>query len=165
MNAAAPQATDTPVRKSITVNAPPERAFRVFAAEFDSWWPREHHIGSAPMKRTLIEGHVGGRCYAEHVDGSESDWGKILAWEPPARFVFAWRINGQWSFEPDLARSSEVEVRFTGLPGGATRVDLEHRFFARHGDGEEAMRTGVGGPGGWGNLLEMYAKKVSEGNV
>ena len=160
MTTQAPDTTDTPVRKSITVNASRERAFHVFTAEFDSWWPREHHIGNAPMKRSLIEGRVGGRCYAEHVDGSESDWGQVLEWNPPAGFVFAWRINGQWTFEPDLAKSSEVEVRFTALPDGATRVDLEHRHFARHGEGADGMRTGVGGPGGWGALLELFAKVV-----
>jgi uncharacterized protein YndB with AHSA1/START domain len=142
------------------VNAAVQRAFHVFTEEFDSWWPREHHLGAAPMKRALIEGRVGGRCYTEHVDGTESDWGQILQWEPPTRFVFAWRINGQWKHEPDLARSSEVEVRFTAPPGGGTQVDLEHRFFRRHGEGEEVMRRGVDGPGGWGQLLERYARAL-----
>jgi len=66
---------DVPVRKSITVAASPERAFAVFTDDMDSWWPREHHIGKAPMQRVLVEGQVGGRCYTEQVDGTECDWG------------------------------------------------------------------------------------------
>ena len=43
-----------PVLKSITVNATPEEAFRVFTEDFDSWWPRSHHIGKSPMKKAII---------------------------------------------------------------------------------------------------------------
>jgi uncharacterized protein YndB with AHSA1/START domain len=154
--------TDVPVRKTISVKAGAERAFQVFTHEVDSWWPRSHHIGKTPMTRMLIEGRAGGRCYSEHDDGAECDWGRILVWEPPRRFVMAWRINPTWQFEPDLAKSSEVEVRFTPEPDGSTRVDLEHRHFQRHGAGAEAdaVRTAVDSPGGWSGLLDLFAVRV-----
>lgn len=154
--------TDVPVRKSITVKAGAERAFQVFTEELDSWWPRSHHIGKTPMTKTLIQGRAGGRCYSEHDDGAECDWGRVLVWEPPRRFVMAWQINPVWQFEPDLAKSSEVEVRFTPEPDGSTRVDLEHRHFQRHGAGPEAdaMRSAVDGPNGWGGLLDLFAARV-----
>ena len=153
---------EAPVRKSITVNASPERAFEVFTADFDSWWPRSHHIGKSPMTKALIEAGKGGRCYAEQQDGTESDWGSVLLWDPPRRFVIAWQITGNWEFEPDIAKSSEVEIRFTPEAGGKTRVDLEHRHFERLTSGGAEMRTGVNGEGGWGPLLEAYAARVSE---
>ena len=53
MTAIVDQSTVTPVRKSITVHATVEHAFRVFTEEFDSWWPRSHHIGKSPMKRAI----------------------------------------------------------------------------------------------------------------
>ena len=34
------QATHAAVRREITVNAAPEKAFRVFTERFDAWWPR-----------------------------------------------------------------------------------------------------------------------------
>lgn len=145
------------VRKSITVKASVERSFRAFTAELDSWWPREHHIGKTPMKRTLMEGRVGGRIYSEHEDGSECAWGRILVWEPPRRFVFAWQITPAWQHEPDLAKASEVEVKFTAEPNGQTRIDLEHRHFERHGARADAMRTAVDGDNGWGTLLRLLA--------
>lgn len=154
--------TETSVQKSVTVKASPERAFRVFTTEFDSWWPRSHHIGTSPMTRAVIEEFVGGRCYSTQEDGSDCPWGTVLAWEPPHRVVFSWQITPQWQFEPDAAKASEVEIRFTALGDGRTRVDLEHRNFERHGDGWQAMRDGVGAEGGWGSLLDLYGRKVED---
>jgi len=150
------------VRKTITVHASPERAFRVFTEEYDTWWPRSHHIGKSPMKKAIIEGRVGGRCYTEQEDGTDCDWGSVLVWDPPNRLVIAWQIDARWQFEPDLAKSSEVDVRFTAEPGGATRVDLEHRHLERHGLDAPAIRTAIDSPKGWGALLQMYADRVGQ---
>jgi len=160
----APAMQDAPVRKSVTVKAGVEHAFEVFTAGFDRWWPRSHHIGQAPMKRTVMEGHVGGRCYSEQTDGSECDWGEITAWEPPRRFVMAWKITPQWQYEPDLAKSSEVEVTFTPVGNGSTRVDLEHRHFSRAGAGWETMRGMVDSEGGWNGLLQAFASEAEKSN-
>ena len=148
------------VRKTITVQTSPERAFHVFTAEYDSWWPRSHHIGKSPMKRAIIEARAGGRCYTEQEDGTDCDWGSVLVWDPPHRLVIAWQIDGKWQFEPDLAKSSEVEVRFTAEPGGRTRVDLEHRHLDRHGVDAAAIRTAIDSPNGWGGLLQMFVDRV-----
>jgi len=148
------------VRKTITVQTSPERAFHVFTAEYDNWWPRSHHIGKSPMKRAIIEGRAGGRCYTEQEDGTDCDWGSVLVWDPPHRLVIAWQIDGKWQFEPDFAKSSEVEVRFTAEPGGRTRVDLEHRHLARHGVDAAAIRTAIDSPNGWGGLLQMFVDRV-----
>ena len=150
------------VRKSVTVNATPKEAFQVFTEDFDSWWPRSHHIGKSPMKKAIIEGHRGGRCYTEQEDGTECDWGSVLAWEPPRRVLIAWQIAANWQFEPDLAKSSEVEIRFTPDGAGKTRVDLAHRHFERMISGAAEMRAGVGGDGGWGGLLQSFATRVEE---
>ena len=104
---------DASVKKSVTVNASVQHAFDVFTRGFDGWWPRSHHIGKSPMKEAIIESGVGGRCYTKQEDGTESDWGQILEWDPPNRFVMAWQITHEWGYEPDLTKSSEVEIRFT----------------------------------------------------
>lgn len=152
---------DGSVRHAITVAAPPRRAFEVFTAEFDSWWPRTHHIGKSPMTKGIIEGRIGGRCYSEQEDGTECPWGQVLVWEPPHRLVIAWQITAQWGFQPDPARASEVEVRFVDAGGGRTRVELEHRHFERMGPDGVTMRTAVGGPGGWGSLMDLFAARVA----
>jgi len=155
---------EVPVRKSITVKASAEHAFQVFTEGFDTWWPLSHHIGKSPMKKAIVEGRVGGRCYSEQTDGTDCDWGQVLVWEPPRRFVMAWQITPAWQYEPDVAKASEVEIRFTPEPGGSTRVDLEHRYFERLGAGGAAMRTAVDSPGGWADLLQMFGKQLEQTN-
>jgi len=145
-----------PVIKSVRVRASAARAFDVFTRGIDSWWPKTHHIGNSPMTRAVVEGWVGGRLYSEQENGSDCQWGTVLKWEPPARFVLAWQATPQWQFEPELAKSSEVEVTFTPCDDGSTLVELEHRFFERHGAGAAAMRGQVDQPGGWAGLLEFY---------
>jgi uncharacterized protein YndB with AHSA1/START domain/uncharacterized damage-inducible protein DinB len=155
-----PNATVAPVRKSVTVKTGVDRAFSVFTDGIDTWWPRSHHIGKGTLEKTVIEPRLGGRCYGRTTDGVETDWGKVLAWEPPQRFVVAWMITPEWHCQPDVSKSSEVEVRFTALDAGTTRVDLEHRHFERHGAGAETMRNGVDAPNGWSGLLGGYASQV-----
>ena len=151
---------DASVRKSITVNASLEHAFEVFTAGFDSWWPREHHIGSSPMTEAVIESRAGGRCYAKQVDGTECDWGRILTWDPPHRFVLAWQINSDWVYEPDLAKSSEVEVRFSPVPGGTRSTWCT--VISNGWDPEARPCVGRGCPGGWGTLLEMFKSRAEQ---
>ena len=151
---------DAIVRRSVRVKATPERAFHVFTAEFDSWWPRTHHIGKSPMTRGIIEARAGGRCYSEQQDGTECDWGTVVSWDPPRSFRFAWQINADWTYQPDLSKSSEVEVTFSPLPDGYIDVAVEHRYFERHGAGGPPMRATVSAEGGWGTLLQMYAGVV-----
>jgi uncharacterized protein YndB with AHSA1/START domain len=151
-----------PVRKTVTVRASVDRAFRVFTEGIDSWWPRGHHIGKSPLKKAIMEGWAGGRCYSEQADGTECDWGSVLVWDPPRRFVMAWQVSPAWQYEPDLAKSSEVEVRFTAEPDGATRVDLEHRHFERHGAGFETMRTSIDSPNGWNGLLDLFRGRAEQ---
>ena len=158
------QVSQAAVRKSVAVKATADHAFQVFTERIDSWWPRTHHIGNAPMVKAIIEGRAGGRCYSEQADGSECDWGRVLVWDPPQRFVMAWQIGPTWQYEPELAKSSEVEVSFTPQADGVTRVDLEHRYFERHGAGFDAIRSAVDSPGGWNQLLELYRTAAELGS-
>ena len=153
--------TDTAiaVRRSVTVNAAPERAFEVFTAGFSSWWPLEsHHIGEADCAEAIIEPRAGGRWFERGVDGSECDWGRVLAWEPPGRLVLAWQISAEWQHDASLL--TEVEVRFTSENGG-TRVDLEHRLLRNFGAKGAEMRATFESPGGWTGMLAAFATRLS----
>ena len=151
------QAADATARASITVDVPVDRAFAVFTEGIDSWWPRSHTIGEAELKQMVLEPKVGGRAYGIGVDGTESDWGRVLAFDPPNRIVVSWDINLEFKQEPDPAKASEVEVRFTADGPDRTRVELEHRHFERHGDGWEEMRDSVSSPNGWSGMLQLFA--------
>ena len=53
------------------VDAPIERAFRVFTENLSSWWPADYHIGQLDMATAILEPREGGRWYEHAVDGSE----------------------------------------------------------------------------------------------
>jgi uncharacterized protein YndB with AHSA1/START domain len=148
------------VQRGITVKAPVERAFQAFTASFDAWWPRGHHIGAADMAEAVIEPRAGGRWYEKGVDGSECDWGRVLAWEPPHRLVLAWHIGGDWQYHPEADRASEVEVRFTPEGPDATRVEIAHRHLERHGDTGVSLHESVSAEGGWGSLLDLFREQA-----
>jgi len=154
------QTAETAVRHELVVNAPIERAFNVFTEGYQTWNPPEHHIGEADIETSVMEPREGGRWYEIGVDGSQCDWGRVLAWEPPNRVVLAWMISTQWKHDPDPARASEVEVRFTAVDDGTTRVELEHRHLDRHGEGWEGMSAAVASPGGWPGSLEVYKERA-----
>jgi uncharacterized protein YndB with AHSA1/START domain len=149
--------TPAAIRKTLTVRATPEKAFQVFTAGMDRWWPKTHTIGKAPLKEVVIEPRVGGRWYGLDVEGGEDDWGDVLAWEPPGRLLLAWRINAKWACDP--AVHTEVEVIFTDLGGGTCRVDFEHRDLANLGEGAESAAASI--DSGWGTILGLY-KAVAE---
>jgi len=151
-----------PVVKSVRVKADAAKAFRVFTSEMDSWWPRTHHIGKSPMKQVVVEGRTGGAIYTDQEDGTVCPWGTVLAWEPPQRFVMAWQVTPDWQFEPDLSRSSEVEVTFTPVDDGTTLVELAHRELQRHGAAAAMFREILGSDGGWGGMVLLYAAKAGQ---
>ena len=156
------QAQDTVVRSEVVVDAPIERAFRVFTHKFDRIKPREHNLLAVEIAESVFEPRVGGRVYDRGVDGSECQWARVLAYEPADRIVFSWDISPQWQIESDLANTSEVEVRFIAETPTRTRIELEHRHLDRHGDGWEGVREGVRGDQGWPLYLERFAAIVDE---
>ncbi len=151
----------TSVRHGIVVDAPVERAFRVFTEGFGTFKPREHNLLDVEIAETVFEGRVGGHILDRGVDGSECRWARVLIWEPPDRVVFSWDISPRWRVETDPARTSEVEVRFLAEGPDRTRVELEHRHLDRHGAGWEGVRDGVDSPGGWPRYLERYGAVVA----
>jgi len=154
------QIADTAVRTSIVVDAPQQLAFDVFTQDMGGWWPPDHHILEGELAEMVFELRAGGRIYDVGVDGSECQWARVLAFEPPERVVISWDITTAWKLETDLARTSEVEVRFVAEGPERTRVELEHRHLDRHGEGWQNMRGAVGSPGGWQGGLQRFAEHL-----
>ena len=152
--------TPAPVRKSVRVGAPRERAFEVFTAGIGRWWPKSHHIGAADLDTLVIEPRQGGRWYERGVDGSECEVGKVLVWNPPARLVLCWQLTPEWKFDPDLI--TEVEVLFIADGANATRVELEHRNLERLGPRADALRQQIDSPDGWSGLLQLFAQSAQQ---
>jgi uncharacterized protein YndB with AHSA1/START domain len=131
------------IRKSVTVPLPVEKAFRLFTDGVNSWWPvATHSIGGEDVENVTFDPESK-RVYERLADGTEHDWADINAWEPPNRFLLAWRVNPEKT-------GTEVEVRFSA-DGEETRVDLEHRGWEKRGASERADYDG-----GWDFVLGKF---------
>lgn len=153
--------TPSPVKQSIVVEAPIERAFKIFTEQFGSFKPREHNLLRVEIAETVFEPRVGGHLYDRGVDGSECRWARVLAYDPPHRVLLSWDISPRWQIETDPEKTSEWEVRFTAETANRTRVELEHRKLERHGEGWESERDGVAGDRGWPLYLRRFADLVA----
>ena len=90
--AARMQATDSAVRREITVNAPPERAFAVFAEQFDTWWPRSHqHRRGRSWPRWSSSRAPAAAGTSRASTAASAMWGEVLAYDPPSRLTLSWR--------------------------------------------------------------------------
>jgi uncharacterized protein YndB with AHSA1/START domain len=150
----------TAILTDVVVDAPQDRAFRVFTEQFDKIKPREHNMLEVDIADSVFEPREGGRVYDRGVDGSECQWARVLAYEPPDRIVITWDISPRWQIEDDLSRASEVEVRFIAESAERTRVELEHRHLDRHGEGWESLSEGVAGDQGWPLYLSRFADRI-----
>ncbi len=146
-----PEQTSLAVRKTISVNAPPELAFRVFTAA--AWWPlATHSVFEAKAITVTIEERVGGRVYETSSDGEESLWGRVTAWDPPSQFAMTWHPGS------DPSESTDLEVTFTP-EGSGTRVDLVHTGWEKLGDRGQEMSQSYSN--GWDTVLTPYTEAMA----
>jgi DNA-binding transcriptional ArsR family regulator/uncharacterized protein YndB with AHSA1/START domain len=149
------------VSKSILVDVPAVRAFELFLDQ-GSWWPlATHHIAEQPAETVVLEPFVGGRWYERSHDGTETDWGRVLAFEPPHRLLLSWRMSSDWTYEPDPARASEIEVSFLAETRNRTCIVYEHRHLERYGDQAEQMRATLERPKAAEAVLRAFADRVA----
>jgi len=134
-----------PVEKSVHVPCAPDRAFRAFTAEIGQWWPLStHSVAQGQARGVTIEPRVGGRVFEIDAAGGESEWGTVLEWAPPHRFVMTWH--------PGRATDSGqiVELGFVA-EGNGTRVTLVHRGWEKLG--ADARTTRDFYDSGWDPVL------------
>ena len=149
-----------PVLKTVRVKAPVARTFEVFTSGLTRWWPHNHGVGKKPIRKVMIEPHLGGRWLEISEDGTETSVATITLWEPPHRLVLIWQINAQW--KPDKTMKSEVDVRFTADGPDATQVELLHHKFETMGaEAGASLRGDV--DRGWPGLIEHFAREAERG--
>jgi len=149
--------TELRVLKTVVVPLPLVEAFSLFIQQ-DRWWPQAtHHLAEPPCETVTLEPFVGGRWLERSADGRQQEWGRVLVWRPPHQLVLSWLMGADWTFEPDLAKSSEIEVRFLAEAPDRTRLEFEHRHLERYGERAEHMREIIDGPGGAIGVVIAYA--------
>ncbi|MEZ0358849.1 SRPBCC family protein [Mycobacterium sp. SA01] len=150
--------SDLHVIRSITVPLAPAAAFDLFTRRMTEFWPSGHSIGASPFEAVVMEPKVGGRWYERSADGVECPWGRVLAWEPPRRVVLAWQLNADWTYDPGF--ETDVEVSFTEVEVGRTKVELRHGHLERFGERAVEMQTTFDSPGAWDSILAGYAEAI-----
>jgi uncharacterized protein YndB with AHSA1/START domain len=139
-----------PVRKSVTVPATPQRAFELFTAHIQEWWPlRTHSVGIEQAVGVAFGEGVGGAIIETLADGSTSVWGTITHWEPPHRVAFTWHAG------TPQAEATRVEVTFTQDEPGSTVVRLVHSGWEHRPDGA-SVREGY--ESGWEPVISSFAQ-------
>ena len=146
------------IRKTLEVKAPIDRAFRIFAGRMGQWWHKEHSVAQGTAQAdVVIEPRDGGRWYEKGEDGSEHEWGRVIAYEPPNRLVLAWQLNREFKFDPEF--ETIVEVLFEES-GETTIVQFEHRDLERMGEGAAEQLEAM--DGGWGMLLDLFKTRAEQ---
>ena len=151
-----PMQPELKVTKSIVVDVPPTRAFDFFLQQ-ERWWPiATHHMAEPPGESVVLEPFAGGRWYERAHDGRETNWGRVLAFEPPRRILLTWQMSADWAYEADPERASEIEVTFLPEGRSRTRVTYEHRHLERYGDRSDRMRESLERPAAAAAVLRAF---------
>lgn len=137
-----------PLRKQLKVSLPVKEAFELFTTGMGKWWPLlTHSVGEEQAETCFLEGWVGGRIVEVLKDGRQSEWGRVLVWEPFHKLSFHW-YPGRG---PDTAQ--EVTVTFSEIPGGSM-VELVHTGWETLGPLAQVRRDGY--DTGWDFVLAKY---------
>jgi len=142
-----------PIRIAFEVDCPAPHAFEVWTARIGQWWPADHTVTAGDRLTVVLEPRLGGRIFERTRDGTEHEWGEVIAWEPPARLAYLWHLRR------DRADATEVEIRFIERGEATTLVEIEHRGWERLGAEGEVWRDR--NHGGWATLLPHYVTAAS----
>jgi len=142
-----------PVRKSVTVPTAPQRAFELFTAHIQEWWPlRTHSVGTEHAVGVAFGEGVGAAIIETLADGTTSVWGTITHWEPPHRVAFTWHPGTA------EAEATRVEVTFAQNGPGRTVVRLVHSGWERRPDGASARESY---DSGWEPVIGLFAEAAA----
>ncbi|MES2209653.1 MAG: SRPBCC domain-containing protein [Chloroflexota bacterium] len=142
-----------PIHISFEVACPVARAFEIWTSRIGAWWPTDHTVTAEADLDVVLEGRPGGRIFERTRAGIEHDWGEVTIWEPPSRLGYLWHLRR------DRADATDVEIRFVGLEGHRTLVEIEHRGWERLGTDGTNWRDR--NHGGWATLLPHFVAAVA----
>jgi uncharacterized protein YndB with AHSA1/START domain/uncharacterized protein YciI len=138
-----------PLRRQVVVPAGPEVAFAVFTERIGAWWPVHEH--SVHGEKAVAE-FRDGRLVETAPDGTETEWGEVLDWDPPRRLRLTWH--------PGYAaeQASLVEVSFAPVGESSTIVTVAHYDWERFAEPRAARDEYRNG---WPGVLASFAAAVS----
>ncbi|MCU1440415.1 MAG: hypothetical protein JWP85_1412 [Rhodoglobus sp.] len=135
-----------PVRREVLVNAGPQRAFDLFTAHINAWWPLDRfgvfNAGTVSFEDARI---------VERLGEQESVWGEVTLWAPPDSLGFTWH--------PGYGVEHATDIRVTFTPeGDQTLVTLVHSGWERMTDPDASAEEYANG---WPGVLARFAELVN----
>jgi hypothetical protein len=82
-----------PLRISFEVARDQSHAFDTWNNRFGTWWPLSHTVSGDPDSDVVLEPEAGGRIFERLPDGTEIDWGRVVACDAPRRLAYLWHIR------------------------------------------------------------------------
>lgn len=148
-----------PVKKSIEVSCDQATAFTTFVEKASSWWPLDKHSISAmnghTAKSISIEPKLDGKICETANDDTIHEWGSVSAYDPYEKISLNWHVNAP------AQQATLVDIVFSKLDNGGTRVDLTHHRWEVLG--EQAADTREGYNQGWVGVFETaYANTLAD---
>jgi hypothetical protein len=135
-----------PVVRQLEVATDPARAFELWTAQVGSWWPMAtHSVHGAEATVAFTDG----RLVETGPDGSTSDWGTVLTWDPPHLLTMTWHPGR------DATEATQVEVRFEPVEEHRTRVILTHSGWEARAESEQVRESY---DTGWAVVLGAFAE-------
>lgn len=143
-----------PIVLAFDVQCPQDRAFDLWTARIDTWWPADHTATGRGDVTVVLEAGVGGRIFERTPEGDEHPWGEVTVWSPPDLLAYSWHLRA------DRGDATEVTVRFVPRGTEATRVEIEHHGWDRLGASAQDSRNR--NESGWSSLLPYYIGASTE---
>jgi uncharacterized protein YndB with AHSA1/START domain len=147
------------VRRSIEINAPPERVWQEFvSAERMRLWYTPAGGVEMPCKRLDYEPKVGGVFETDVVHGDKHFHfeGKVLVFDPPRELTVE---MGPF----DFASSNDISLLtflLHPLPDGRTRAEIVHHGFESFGEGGRDVYQAF--EGGWDMTVPTALRNLVE---
>lgn len=146
------------VRRSIEINATPERVWEEFASaeRFRLWYSTEGGV-TMPCQELDYEPHVGGafETRGEHGDFKFRFAGKVIVFDPPRELTVEMK---PMHYEAPAAML--LTFLLTPVDGGRTKAEIIQHGFERFGD--NAQQTYNAYEGGWDMTVPTALRNLVE---
>jgi len=148
------------VRRSIEINAPPERVWEEFAsADRMRLWYSTAGGAEMPCKRLEYQARVGGSFITQVDHGTDQKLqfeGKVLVYDPPRELTVE---MGPFAFAGSDAMSL-LTFLLHELPAGRTRAEIVHHGFEVFGDAARNVYQAF--EGGWDMTVPTALRNLVE---
>lgn len=138
----------SPIVHELTLACSPSHAFEVFTARIGEWWDPQYSGDAETFKTVTIDPRMRGQITERHEDGSEHDWGEVIAWDPPAKVAFSFTLAQDRTF-PSVVRATFVPAE------QGTLVTFEHGGWSKHNAEARGKFTD------WAHLLDRYVEAAN----